>query len=221
MKRYSPLIVGAAVLLLSGVLHGLWSDRWTVSAAVETSCQRLTAVPESVADWESQPLELDPRQMTVSEASGQFARRFVQRGAGREVSMILLCGRRGPLSVHQPDVCYTASGYHLAAAPSKWTPPGVEGVSFWTARFTRPGQEAAPLRVFWAWSSDGAWLAADQPRIEFGSRPALYKLYLVERMTRPDEALEEGGAAEFLRQMLPQLRKSLGPSAVTVANSSR
>ncbi len=221
MRRYYPLMAGALVLLLSGLVSGLLTDRWRVSAAVQTSCDRLAAVPASVGDWDSEPLELDARQMALSEAVGQCARRYVQHGSQREVRLVLLCGRRGPLSVHQPDVCYTASGYHLAAAPGKWTPPGSDSVSFWTARFTRPGQEAAPLRVFWAWSTDGTWSAAENPRLEFVGRPALYKFYLVERLSRPDEPPEEGAAAEFLKVMLPELHRCLGTQRDETASAQR
>lgn len=212
MNRYLPLSAGAAVLLASGVVHGLLTDRWGVSAAVETSCQRLAMLPVSVGDWDGTPTELSERQLTVSEAAGHVARRYVQRGSKREVSLVVLCGRRGPLSVHQPDVCYTGTGYHLAAAPEKWTLPGTTS-SFWMARFARVGHEAEPLRVFWAWSGDGTWVAADKPRIDFGARPALYKFYLVEQMPRPDEPIEESAAVQFLRVMQPELHRHLGGRA--------
>jgi hypothetical protein len=202
------------LLVVSGVVNGLWTNRWTVSAAVESATARLAHVPEKVGDWEAHPLELDPRQLTVAEVSGHVGRRYVNRHNGQEVSLILLCGRSGPLSVHQPDVCYTGAGYQLAAGPEKWqAPPDAAGnqYEFWVARFTRPGSEAAPLRVFWAWSGEGDWRAADKPRLAFGGRAALYKFYAVQRMSRPDEPLDESSGREFLRVLLPELRRCLGP----------
>jgi hypothetical protein len=204
-----PVIVGAVVLLLSGVVQGVWTDRWTVSAAVTTACQRLATVPASVGGWEGRPLEIDERQLAVSETAGHVARKYIEPGSNRTMDLLVLCGRSGPMSVHQPDICYTGAGYQLSGPPVKWTVPGSESDTFWVARFTKPGHEAAPLRIFWAWSSDGAWTAADEPRLEFARRPALYKLYLVQRMTRPDEPLEEGPGPDFLRVLLPELRRCL------------
>jgi hypothetical protein len=214
MKRYLPLLVGAVLLVVSGVVNGIWTNRWTVSAAVSASCSRLESVPATLGDWQGQPFELDARQLTVAEVSGHLARRYVHKRSGREVNLVLLCGRAGPLSVHQPDVCYVGAGYHLAAGPEKWAPSedGAGRCDFWMARFTRPGQETTPLRVFWAWSGTGDWRAADKPRLAFGGQPALYKIYISHRMTRPDEPIDEGVGREFLQVLLPELRRRLGPT---------
>lgn len=211
MKRFLPLLAGSLVLLGSGVVTGLWTDRWTVSAAVEDSAARVATVPTKIGDWEGQDFELDPRQLVVAEVSGHVARKYVNRRTGREVNLVLLCGRSGPLSVHQPDVCYVGAGYTLAAPPEKWaTAARGESYDFWVARFTRSGSEAAPLRVFWAWSGTGDWRAADYPRLAFGRRPSLYKIYVNQRMTRPDEPIDESAGREFIQALLPELRRCLG-----------
>jgi hypothetical protein len=212
MRRYLPLIAGAVVLGVSGVVHGLWTDRWNVSSAVDAACARLDAVPATLGEWDSQPLELDARQLAVAETAGHLARRYVHRRSGQQVSLILLCGRPGPLAVHRPDICYTGAGYQLAGEPEKWTPTGSETqAQFWTTRFFRPGNETAALRVFWTWSSDGNWVAADQPRLAFAQASALYKLYLVQPLAQPDEPLAGGVAQDFLQVLLPELKRCLHP----------
>jgi len=212
MNRSLPLLAGAIVLLLSGVVHGLWIDRWTQSAALDELTGRLADLPTKIGTWEGQPVELDPRQLAISEAAGHLSRRYVQRRTGAEVSIVVLCGRPGPLSVHQPDVCYTGSGYQQAGRKEKWEAPAdsaARGTSFWTARFVRPGADPAPLRVFWAWSAAGDWTAADKPRITFGRMPALCKLYVVRRMARPDEPLNQDPSRAFLELLVPTLRQTL------------
>ena len=129
MKRYLPLCAGGLVLVVSGVVHGLWTDRWGASAAVEAATARLANVPLHIGDWQGAAQELDPRQLTVAEVTGHLGRRYVHKGNGHEVSLVLLCGRAGPLSVHQPDICYTGlsavgrPGEVVDAAGRTWQPP--------------------------------------------------------------------------------------------------
>jgi len=208
MRRYLPLFAGAALLIACGLVHGLWTDRWVMSAALRDCTSRMTTLPMTVGDWDGSTTELDARQLAVADVAGHLSRRYVQRHTGREVDVLLLCGRGGPVSVHQPDVCYTGAGYQPNGAPEKWTEPdGPAGM--WMARFAKPGSDPAPLRIFWAWSAAGDWKAADHPRLEFGRQPAMYKLYVVHRMTRPDEPLDESAGRDFLRVLLPELRRSL------------
>jgi hypothetical protein len=215
MKRSLPVLAGGLILAVSGLVHGLWTDRWGASAAVEVATSRLNAVPLQIGDWQGEPLDLDARQLSVAEATGHLGRRYVERGSGREVNVVLLCGRSGPLSVHQPDVCYTGAGYQLSGGTEKWSaPPDASGNRYdlWVARFTRPGHDAVPLRVFWAWSAEGDWRASEQPRLTFGGRSALYKLYVIHRMARPDETIDEGAGRAFMQVLLPELRKCLAPA---------
>lgn len=211
MKRFFPLFLGAGLLAACGLLHGLHIDRWTRSAALEAASDRLSEVPATIGDWDGLPVDMDARQLAVANVTSHVARRYVQRGSGREVTVLLLCGRGGPLSVHQPDVCYTGAGYATAAPPEAWADPS--GARFWMARFARPTGDPQPLRIFWAWGLHGDWAAPTQPRLELAREPAMYKLYVVQRMTRPDEPLDEGHARDFLQVLLPELRRRLGPAA--------
>jgi hypothetical protein len=208
MRNYLPLLAAGALLALSGVVHGLWIDRWSTSQALREGPARLAALPEHLGDWEARPMELDPRQIARTEAVGHVTRRYVHRRSGAEVSLIVLCGRPGPLSVHQPDICYAGQGYHTAADPEPWTAP-VEATTLWTARFVRPGADPAPLRVMWAWGTAGEWMAAKNPRLQFAREPALFKLYVVRRLSRPDESLERDPAVDFVQRLVPELRRCL------------
>lgn len=208
MIRYLPLLACGALLVLSGLVYGLWTDRWTVSSALQESSARLERVPWKLGAWEGQPVELDARQLAVSEAVANLSRRYVNRRTGTEISVMVLCGRGGPIAVHRPDVCYTGAGFQMAAAPEKWTTPGVDG-SFWTTRFHKPGAAAETLRVFWAWSTAGDWTATDRPRLAYGRLPALYKLYLVRRLVHADEPLDQEPSRDLLQFLVPALHHCL------------
>src|SRR5262249_13107173 len=47
MKRYLPL-TAAALVLFSGVVHGLWTDRWAISDEPGASAAKLDDVPMTI-----------------------------------------------------------------------------------------------------------------------------------------------------------------------------
>jgi hypothetical protein len=215
MLRILPLIVGGAVLLVSGLVNGLMTSRWSVSEELHTASARLEALPMKLGDWEGQSYQMDERQLTVAEAAGHLSRRYTHRRTGAEISLLVLAGRGGPMVVHRPEVCYVASGFVQVGTAEKWQGPAespLSGSSFWAARFSRPGADPQPLRILYAWGTEGDWEAADNPRLKYSRLPALYKIYLVRRLARPDESLDKDPSLDFLQVVVPELRKCLDSS---------
>ena len=91
--------------------------------------------------------------------------------------------------------------------------PTATAASFWTARFEKATPTDAPIRVFWAWSTNGVWEASGNPRTEFALRSSLYKLYLVQTdnpAERPRDPNQEPQALEqFLMEFLPLVKTAL------------
>lgn len=207
MLRLLPLIVGGTALVAGGVVHGLWTDRWGASLAMRSAADRLPAVPLVVGDWNGEPTEMDEQQLRVANVVGHLSRRYVQRGGNAELRVLLLCGRPGPLAAHRPEICYAGAGFELEGGRDQWANPAGE---FWTARFAKPGPEMESLRIFWAWGTGGQWSADDDPRSHYSPATPLYKLYVIRRLARPDELLDQEPAARFLQAFLPELQKCLG-----------
>ena len=65
------------------------------------------------------------------------------------------------------------------------------------------------LAIYWAWNGDGHWDAPDNPRWEYASNQALYKLYVVRRLASDDEAHEAEAAEDFIRQFVPEVERVL------------
>jgi hypothetical protein len=208
MTRTVLSALGLLILLVSGVVHGVWTDRWGTGAEPAAWGARLAGVPRTIGDWEGQDVPLDAKSLQVAEVTGHLARTYVHRRTGAAVEVLLVCGRPGPISVHTPDVCLRGSGHSLVGAPEKY---GAVHAEFWTARF-RKGQ-AAPtnLRIFWAWNAGDGWRASTSPRLEFARHPALYKLYVVRSLAALDESLEKDPCTGFLPLLLPELERALFP----------
>lgn len=211
MFRMFPVGAAFAALLVGGVVHGLWTDRWSANAETVDGASRLAAVPMKIGDWQGENLE--NKSTPVVGVAGTLYRRYTNRD-GRAVSLFLVCGRPGPVAIHTPNDCYVAAGYEMLSQVRCACPAG-EGqteAQFWTAQFRKTqSSDQTYLRIFWSWCATGDWQAPDDPRFEFGRHkyPALYKMYVLREMGSADEPLESDPCQDLLKQMLPELRRSL------------
>jgi hypothetical protein len=209
--RFVFSVLGAGIIILSGLVHGLRTDRWWVSDARQQLAARVPTLPAKVADWTSVDLPLDDWQLKIVEADAYLHRRYTRKIPGQEpaeVTLILLSGRAASLSVHTPDVCFGNSGYQMDGEPIAFMPETANGRddSFWQARFRKP-DESGDFRVYWAWCDGGKWLAAADARSEFAHRSALYKLYLVCPLSRDPAKLDP--AQQLFTDLLPELHRCL------------
>src|SRR5436309_12454814 len=111
MLRILPAAVAVAVVVAAGLVHGFWTDRWSVGEAVAAAASSLDRVPRSVGDWQAEPLDGD--QGSVPGVAGQLYLRYVNRKTGDAISIALACGRPGPVCIHTPDICYPSSGHKV------------------------------------------------------------------------------------------------------------
>jgi hypothetical protein len=206
--RPIPLTIAFTVLLVTGLLHGLWTERWTSSQALDTAVVRLRHVSANVGPWSSVNVEVDAEAFRQARAVGYWMRRYSKPGFAGSITVILMCGRTGHMAVHTPDVCYRGAGYESSGelSPETIALPGGKQAEVRTAVFRQPGKVGEqPLRIYWSWSSDGHWKAPASPRWIFGGSPYLFKLYVVcEEAEGPASA-----GVEFLQRLLPQLERSL------------
>lgn len=207
--RAIPLTVAFAAILATGGVHGLWTARWNYPRELEEAVARLDGVPLVIGDWHGRVLGADAEMFARAGAVGYWMRRYDRKG--QSVTVILMCGPAGKMSVHRPDDCYRGVGYEVLGAPTTHRLEGMEAppAEFFTARFRKP-QSVAPsqLRIDWSWNASGTWQAPDSPRWTFRGEPFLYKLYLVREML-PNENLKSEPNIELLRLMLPVLQQAL------------
>jgi len=186
MKLSTPNLIGAVLLLIGGgVVHGMWTHRWSGAAAADSGIDLLAKIEESVGEWRPGPVT-PVAERDIPKGTRGTARQFVHETGGRRVVVSVTCGVPGVVAAHTPDVCFLGAGYKLKAPPSRQTLPVASGgtVEFYVGDFektTATGTEA--VRCRWAWTADGTWHAPDYPRLFFArsqaSLPVLYKLYVV------------------------------------------
>jgi hypothetical protein len=204
------IIVTCVVLVGAGVVHGIWTDRWSDQSDLADASKRLQELPMTIGSWHGNTIEMekDPK----SGLSGMIARRYVHASTGKGVTLFLACGRAGPVCMHTPDVCYVGNGYEVEKAKrfqlrstTAQSPP-----EFWTARFVKERANGKiQLRIFWSWHASENWQVADNPRRTFARERVLYKMYLIRELLQPDEPLDGDACVEFMHDLLPMLQRSV------------
>src|SRR5947209_8075957 len=100
MKRL--IFVGLAILLVvvCGTVHGRLTGRWEKPAEPGPLAERLGKVSLELGDWQGQVLDYDGH--PAGGITGQLYRRYTNK-QGAQVTLFLVCGQAGPVSVHTPD----------------------------------------------------------------------------------------------------------------------
>lgn len=211
MNRKTAMLLAAGLLFIvaSGVVHGIQTDRWGKSQRLMEASQRLQNIPREFGDWRSEDREIPEEQLRVAEATGNLSRVYSNVVTGENVSVMILCGKPGPISVHPPTVCFVGAGWTLAGTPNVTQTPD-ERSQFWNGHFTGTSN-GTPVAIdtLWGWSCDGRWIAYDNARLETAGNSFLYKMYVTVNRNIASESSSVGVANHFLEEFLPMVDASL------------
>ena len=207
MMRWFAALIGSIALIACGIVHGFWTDRWHPPVETEQAAARLDAVPLELGEWDGEVIPVKPGDGGAGVA-GCIQRRYVNHKTGAAVTVLLVCGRPGPVSIHTPEVCYGANGY-LVGSKSR-VEMDEAGDNLWKTDAVRASaSEETRLRLYWAWNGGNGWSASEDARLQFVRYPVLHKLYVVRELNSLGESSENEPCQEFLRLLLPMLRKTL------------
>lgn len=208
-----PILVCLTVIATLGVVHGVYTDRWGPSGQLEEALAGLSRVPMKFGDWIGEDVAYESEALTRAGIKGGIFRRFTNIHTRESVSLLIVCGRGGPISVHTPDICYSAAGYQQLAPEQRKEVVNAEGQKDWfyVARFGKPAAVVPlQLEIYWTWSRDGVtWHSPENPRLSLARSPALYKLYVVREYAPKSRAETATTSEDFLQQALPAIRHSL------------
>ncbi len=183
--RTPHFFVAIVLLLIGGVVHGMWTHRWSDRPADHAGIDLLANVDQPDSDWiPGMPIPVPDRE--IPKGTTVSCRQFVNEKANKRAVVSITRGVPGVVAAHTPDVCFLGSGYKLKGPPSKQTLPMASGgsVSFYVADFEKTSAAGSEsVRCRWTWTADGTWHAPDYPRLYFAQSqvrlPVLYKLYIV------------------------------------------
>jgi hypothetical protein len=211
MTRLVPLGVVLLTVLGSGTAAGLWCGRWGSTRTVAGAAARLSTIPFQLgADWDVEERQVSEREAAAAELEGWVARRYLHRRTGAIIHVLLLCGRPGPISVHTPEVCYSAAGYDPVGHAKEYKAPPGSPWRFQVRDFQK-STVASPLllRVFFSWGTKGEWSVPTNPRLAFAANSFLYKLYVIRQTAKTTEPIEQDPSVELIKELLPQLQEKL------------
>lgn len=209
-----PLLIVCVIVVGSGVIHGLIIDRWGSSDNLRQAVASLNQVPADFGDWKSQESTISDRELEIGEIDGYLARVYTNQTDGSTVSMMIVCGRPGPISVHTPDICFKGAGYQMVKQYERYqiasNQEGSGSRDTFFSDFIKPGETVTSnLRVFWTWSDGRQFFAPDSARVAFAGKSFLYKIYLTRAVESVGDPPDTDQCVSFFRLAMPLLQRSL------------
>jgi hypothetical protein len=202
--------ISSAVMLIvvAGLVHGAWTNRWGQTRAVAALVKRVESVPMIIGDWKATGFELNDGEPAAVGASAFLARVYTNPGRAVSVSVLIVGGLPGDICKHTPEVCYPGAGYALQSLSPyayRYGDDVPRQARFRSAVAIRQGTKPSILRIFWGWNASHGWDVPEQPRWVYGSEPTLCKLYIIRETAG---AIVDPGVDpcnDFLSVFLPEL----------------
>ena len=209
----APLVVLDLLAAGFGLVYGLETDRWRPSRELEAAVARLAAVPAEVGDWKGTDVPYEAEDFARAGIQGAIFRRYQNARTGAAVTVLLVCGRGGPISVHTPDVCYAGAGYRAEGAQERKTlevGPNGQAAEFATLQFRKPDAVVpTKLEIYWAWSRGGPFESPAEARFRYGRAKALYKIYVVREFAPNSRTAKDNPCEDFISRALPEIQAAL------------
>src|SRR5262245_28000583 len=102
-RYYFCFLLLVGLLVATGVVHGLWTDRWAGLHAAELPAADLERIPLTVGAWEGKRIEQSPNTVPLADLPNTALYRYVNQTDGSVVSVLLSRGRPGPMVIkHLP-----------------------------------------------------------------------------------------------------------------------
>ncbi|MDZ4817770.1 MAG: exosortase-associated EpsI family protein [Planctomycetota bacterium] len=215
MSKLSILAVMIAVCLTvyGGYIEGARSQRFGRNEAQQLAGQQIAQLPESFGDWYTvESHDLDPDVADLLKCTGSVQRVYGNRQNGEKVRVALLAGPPGPISVHSPEICYSASDYKIEEPPVEVSVSRADKDNtpekFFRMSLRSKELLAERLVVYYAWSQGDRWDVPKSPRWSYKDSPYLLKMQ-VAGLTSNEDATKDS-CSTFLADLIPEIDRVLG-----------
>src|SRR6478735_4990031 len=136
--RTSHWIGAMALLVIGGVVHGMWTHRWSKQDAASAGVDLLSQLDAPISGW-TPGANVPVSEKEIPKGTSVVCRQFASEKTNKRVVVSVTSGVPGVVAAHTPDVCFLGSGYKLKGPPSKQTLPlpGGGTVSYYLADFEK------------------------------------------------------------------------------------
>jgi hypothetical protein len=222
--KHSYILLGVVVAfgltVLSGVLQGRMRNRWGPSPDTIRAADKLVETPQQFGDWKLVPTDKSSDKLSdklseeaerMLEPAGYFIRNYRNQATSDQVSVTVLLGPPGPISVHTPEVCFQSRNYSAVGARQDVAIHGADGQDdqLWVLSYRANDLRGNMLRVYYAWSTGRHWSASGDPRIKYAGQPYLYKIQLSSPLPPGTNLQTDDPCKKFLEDFLPVVRQCM------------
>lgn len=196
---------GVGITLAAGAVNGRLTHRWGPTPDLKAAASHLEDMPQQIGDWQLLSEEpIPPAVLEVLMCAGHVNRKYANRRTGKTVDVAIIVGPSGPTSVHTPEICYSSRARTMNGPRLRETLMDQDGKthSFWKLSFNSNNLPADQLRVYYAWTADAKWTAAESPRFEYAGKPLLYKIQIASQVSTLDAETTQDQCLQFLTALL-------------------
>jgi hypothetical protein len=219
VKRIATALGFAAIVAMTvcgGVIHGRMSGRWGAPSARLAAGERLVDLPAQIGPWNLvESRNFDESTIRELEPTGYVDRTYVNRDTGERIGLMMVVGAFGPISVHTPEVCVSNQAYEISEdrrrVPVEIRDAGSH--SLWSVTFRSRLVDGHILRMYYGWSTGGAWLAPGNVRSFFKGEPYLYKVQLSAVVPPGTAPSQPDIGPRFLSDLIPVAQEYLIPTS--------
>jgi len=206
--------VALAMTAGTALVHGRLTNRWGQPEGMLAAVARVDAFPRQIGEWQAEDSsELSSGTVEMLQCQGYMQRNYTHQKTQETVSVALLVGPPGPMSVHTPEVCYPRRNFQITKDPERLSLAGDDQI--WGITLRSPQLDARTLRVYYAWTDGKQWEAPDEPRLAFAGRDYLLKIQLASYVEARSAAAQSDPCLKFLHDAMPTLNQALGRSEST------
>ncbi|TWT87511.1 hypothetical protein Mal64_30520 [Pseudobythopirellula maris] len=217
---YSSVITAMALTLFSGAMFGAITQRWGMSQDSIEAASKLASIPQQFGDW--QAIETEPIDQYVCQVlrlQGHLKQQYRNSRTGEMVEVYLVLGPAGPISVHQPEICFKNHAYKQRSERELVAVGSDQSQQMWSLIFdpSESNLDGEIVRVYYGWTHGGELRAPEDARLAFVGSSHLYKLQVTCQLPPTADLERQDPCGSFLRDFLPVLKPCLNPADSLVA----
>ncbi len=207
----AAVLCGLALLVGGGYWQSQEAGRWQPRA--DRQAVDFNAISREPEGWTSTDFSIEQKEATIAGIDAYLARRYEHAETGEEVTILILSGKGGPISVHPPEVCFSGRGYKKEAKIVQVPLPRTAGTNdhqFDLAVFRGPDStDGHRVQLLWGWTTSGIWSVPANPRLAFARSPRLYKMYVSRSLQSNHDRQDAKLCLDLMQQLIPEIERAL------------